>query len=163
MIMSKLTQRKLLEILDYDQDSGLFTWRVGKFAGEHAGTMARDGYWQIGIDYSLYAAHRLAWLYVHGRWPTEQIDHLNHDRSDNRMSNLRETTHIGNGKNRSKQSNNVSGKTGVVWNSAKKKWEARIGGTSNRIHLGNFESFESACRAREKAERKDGYYANHGT
>ena len=170
-IMTELTQATVRKLLDYEPRTGILRWRRrqgeaawnGRFAGRIAGTLARDRYWQINISYRLYAAHRLIWLHVYGRWPRDQIDHINHERSDNRLSNLRETTNRGNGQNRTLQVNNSSGVTGVVWSKRSQKWEARITINGRRTYIGKFERFKDACRARRQRERKHGFHPNHGS
>ena len=98
-----LTADRVLELLDYDPETGHFRWRVTKgskrMAGEVAGCLYGKGYWSIGIDRRLYYAHRLAWLYVHGEWPKRVIDHINRDKLDNRIVNLRDVTISENGLN----------------------------------------------------------------
>ena len=168
---SALTASKVRKLLDYEPRTGILRWRSregsaawnGRFAGKVAGTRARDGYWQINISYRLYAAHRLIWLHVYGRWPRDQIDHINHERSDNRLSNLRETTNRGNGQNRTLQANNSSGAAGVVWSKISQKWEARITINGRRTYIGKYKEFEDACRARRHEERKHGFHPNHGS
>lgn len=97
-----INQKRLKEVLDYDPATGVFTWRVelnarGK-VGDPAGCNSW-GYRVIRIDGRLYGAHRLVWLYVHGRWPDAMIDHVNGDRSDNRIENLREANSVQNAHN----------------------------------------------------------------
>jgi hypothetical protein len=99
------TQSRLLELLDYDKDSGNFTWikspRRGVAPGSIAGTPTTKGYRHIMIDRRRYFAHRLAWLYVYGEDPGDlQLDHINRVRSDNRIDNLRLATQSENGLNR---------------------------------------------------------------
>ena len=89
----KLTAERLRERLHYDAGTGVFTRRVGSGharAGDMAGTVHRTGYVRISIDGGKYTAHHLAWLYVHGLWPSDQIEHINRKRSDNRLVNLKE-------------------------------------------------------------------------
>jgi hypothetical protein len=93
---AKLTAERLRKRLRYDAETGLFTRRVGSghaHAGDMAGSVHSTGYVRICIDGGRYTAHRLAWLYVHGVWPSGQIDHINRNRSDNRIANLRERRH----------------------------------------------------------------------
>jgi len=104
----------------------------------------------------------LAWLYVYGTMPKEQIDHINHVRDDNRIINLREVTHSENHKNRTKQSNNTSGVTGVHWLEEKERWQAYIKGDDKKIHLGTFKNKNDAISARKEAEIKYNYHSNHG-
>ena len=115
---SSLTQRRLKEVVEYNSDTGVFT-RLSNAsqvkAGSVAGGQDGKGYTRFSVDGKSYLAHRLAWLYVNGAFPIDQIDHLNHDRLDNRIANLRCVTHKENGKNQSLCKNNSSGVTGVNW------------------------------------------------
>ena len=89
----KLTAERLRERLHYDAETGVFTRRVGSSnarSGDVAGSVHSTGYVRIGIDGWKYTAHHLAWLYVHGVWPSDQIEHISRKRSDNRIANLRE-------------------------------------------------------------------------
>lgn len=92
----KITQKRLHELLDYSPDTGLFTWKVARAgrikAGDVAGNLNNTGYIQITVDGTAYYAHRLAWLYIHGKFPENHIDHINGVRDDNRISNLRDVT-----------------------------------------------------------------------
>lgn len=146
-----LTQSRLKTLLNYDQDTGIFTWRVrtcrNVMAGDVAGTTSIQGYRQIRINRRTFAAHRLAWLYVHGIWPADQIDHINGVRDDNRLVNLREATSAQNHQNRKKSANNTSGFTGVSWNCWTRKWQAAICAGGQRSHLGHFDTPESAHTA----------------
>jgi len=161
-----ITQQRLKELLHYCPETGLFTWRVDRNkktrAGDSAGTIRPDGYIQISIDYKLYRAHRLAWLYVHGRWPVDQLDHINHHRADNRIANLREATNSDNKKNQSLHSNNTSGVCGVLWHSRDKRWVAQVRVDNHNIHLGNFTDKDDAIAARRQADITYGFHANHG-
>jgi hypothetical protein len=93
---AKLTAEQLREQLHYDAETGVFTRRVGSSnarAGDMAGSIHSTGYVRIGIDGGKYTAHHLVWLYVHCVWPSDQIEHINRKRSDNRIANLRERRH----------------------------------------------------------------------
>lgn len=105
-------------------------------------------------------AHRLIWYSVFGDWPVNEIDHINGNKSDNRMANLREATRTENCRNLSLNINNTSGQAGV--NFHKGSWIARIGGGKTRQHIGTFKSFDEAVAARKKAEISLGYSARHG-
>lgn len=95
--------------------------------------------------------HRLVWLYVHGHMP-QQIDHINGDRSDNRLCNLREATQSLNNANSARRSNNTSGSKGVCWNSKRNCWQAHIKPPGQkRVYLGRFDKFEDAAAAYERA------------
>jgi hypothetical protein len=146
-----LTAERLRELLDYNPATGHFTWRApprnGTLVGDLAGSSQR-GYIQINVDNSGYLAHRLVWLYVHGRWPISQIDHINLIQSDNRLANLREATHAENARNCEPLSiANKSGYRGVYWNTQKKKWEARIRVGGPSIYLGRYNTKEEAAAA----------------
>lgn len=103
VIQSNLTQEDLRERLNYDADTGEFTWlkpaSTRLTPGSRAGYVNTKGYHKIRVGYIKYSAHRLAWFYAHGRWPKEEIDHVNGDKADNRLANLREVTHAQNMQN----------------------------------------------------------------
>jgi hypothetical protein len=98
-----LTQNRLKQLLDYQPETGQFTWRVARAglakAGSVAGATKTQGYRQIMVDGTMYLAHRLAWLYVHGHFPVKMLDHVNRQSWDNRIANLREATHKQNREN----------------------------------------------------------------
>ena len=154
---SALTAEQLRSVLDYDQETGIFTWKVRTSpkvkAGDVTGCPGGDGYLLIGVQSRLYRAHRLAWLHTYGVWPEDQLDHINRNRSDNRISNLREVTTKQNGQNRSKQSNNTSGHPGISWHKRDSKWGAHIRHNQKLIHLGYFTDIEEAVSARKAAEK----------
>jgi len=160
-----LTQEELKETLDYDPESGIFRWKVAKGlrvkVGDIAGTLHPNGYRYIKINGKRYLEHRLAWLYVHGEWPEDMIDHINGIKDDNRIENLRESTRSENGMNRSKQINNTSGYKGVTWNKAAQKWHTQIMINNKQKYLGYFDSPEEAYAAYCKAaEELHGEFAN---
>ena len=160
-----ITQAQLKKDLHYDKDTGIFTWI--KFLvliekGTKAGCSV-DGYIAIGINGRQYRAHHLAWLYVYGEFPQgKEIDHINHIRDDNSISNLRLVTRQENNKNKSMQSRNKSGALGVYWDEKALKWRALIGVDNRLIYLGQFKEIEDAKKARKKAEKKYGFHENHG-
>jgi hypothetical protein len=119
-------------------------------------------YRQLKIDRVIYCTHRIIWKMVTGNDPAEELDHVNHSRSDNRMENLREVDSLGNHKNMSKAKNNTSGVTGVSWHKQRQKWRAEIQVEGNRIHLGIFTQHWHAIRARKLAEIGYGFHPNHG-
>lgn len=153
-----LTQEDLLKKLHYDPNTGVFTWRIKvssqKLAGSVAGTN-KDGYTAIGVNRKIYQAHRLAWLYAHGKWPDKHIDHINGERNDNKISNLREYDDLQNSRNRGKQWNNTSGYKGVAWHKRDNKWHAQC--MINRIqhYVGSFNTAEQAADAYRKFARKN--------
>ena len=111
----------------------------------------QNGYCIIRLDDRLYTAHRLAWLYVHGQWPTHQLDHINGNRQDNRLCNLRPATNAENAQNRTRKSN-TSGFPGV--RKTNSKWTAEIKVNYKPIRLGRFDSPEAAYAAYLEAKRK---------
>lgn len=161
-----ITQSRLKEVLRYEPETGLFYWAVKKGpakAGDVAGTPHHLGYVCIRVDGIKHQAHRLAFLYMAGRWPDADIDHINHARSDNRWRNLREATRAENAKNASRYSTNSSGHHGVSWRAREKSWIARICVNGTHIHLGTYPDAASAIAARKKAESKYGFHPNHGS
>jgi HNH endonuclease/AP2 domain len=145
----------LMVALSYDDKTGKFQWnrRVTKKSKTgSAGAIDSDGYRVIRIDRRNYKAHRLAWFYHYGVWPSSLIDHENGDRDDNRISNLREANVNQNVHNSKKPINNTSGFKGVSL--AYGRWQARIAVGRKRISLGCFSTASEAALAYEKAAQK---------
>lgn len=161
-----INQESLKEILRYSQETGVFTWiksRGPKAAsGSMAGSTHYSGYRKVCISGRVYLAHRLAWLAFHGRWPTDQLDHINGIRDDNRIENLREVSNRDNGRNQATPKNNTSGAIGVHWHKLKRKWQASIRVDGKRVFLGRYEEFTDAVSARKSAEVEYGFHKNHG-
>lgn len=153
----ELTAEYLRSVLDYDPATGIFTRKVSTArrvkVGDVAGSQDGHGYLRIMVQLRGYQAHRLAWLYTYGEWPKDQIDHINRNRSDNRIANLRDVSHKQNGQNRSKSSHNTSGHPGVAWYKRDSKWQAKIAHNCKDIHLGYFATLEEAIAARKAAEK----------
>jgi hypothetical protein len=152
-----LNQNILKNLLYYNPDNGIFTWKNTLSnrvkIGDIAGTKMQSGEIVIGIDGKRYFAHRLAWFYIHGTWPKKLIDHINTIRSDNRIVNLREATKSENGQNRKKSnSNNPNNLLGVSRHY--KKYAAKITINRNLIHLGTFDTPELAHQAYLEAKRQ---------
>jgi hypothetical protein len=149
---------RLRELLSYDPQTGEFRWLVkrGRTAqcGAVAGTLHRRGYIQVRIAGRGYLAHRLAWFFTHDVWPREQIDHINSNKTDNRIINLREATHQQNEWNRGPRRDNTSGIKGVFWAKRENCWRALICINNKRVHLGLFNTKEEAARARAEADEK---------
>jgi hypothetical protein len=163
---SELTQKRLKELLRYDSDTGIFRWKMSPHrrcrAGAISGTLNSRGYICIMIDGRKYRAHRLAWLYIHGNMPPNEIDHINHIQDDNRLCNLRLATRTENSRNVSLYKNNSSGFVGVYWDKSRNKWQARVQVNGKSQHLGYFDKIEDAVRARKAASKKYGFHKNHG-
>ena len=163
--MNTLTQEKLKKTLTYYPKTGLFKWKTPKQRrklNSIAGNLDKNGYRFIRIDAKNYFAHRLAYLYMKGSFPPEQCDHKNHQRDDNRFSNLREVSHQENQRNRSMSSNNKSGFTGVSFAKHASKWVAHINISGKKKHLGYFTDKDEAITARQEANIKYGFHFNHG-
>lgn len=130
------------QALEYDPVSGTFTWRSKRSnrvpAGARAGSVDAGGYLIIRISGANYKAHRLAWLQVNGEWPSGQLDHINGDKTDNRIANLRIATPAENAANRPRRSNGRSGFKGVSWCNRTGKWLASIRSDGRNRHLGYF-------------------------
>lgn len=145
--------RKASQMLHYDPQSGVFTWLVdrGQFYcfGKKAGSENSDGYRSILVSGRRILEHRLAWFSVFGVIP-DQIDHMNRNPSDNRLSNLRPCNQNQNHWNRGRLRSNTSGVTGVVESCG--RWQARITVNRKRLHLGTFKTKREAVEARRKAE-----------
>jgi len=148
MAEHQLTQARLKEVLHYCQETGVFTWLS---TGKTAGNISPKGYQRIGINKRTYLAHRLAWLYVHGDFPCA-IDHINRNKLDNRMCNLRQATQAENMLNISMNRRNTSGSTGVSWSKVANKWHAYISLNKRRLYLGLYEKLEDAKAAYLKAK-----------
>jgi len=162
-----ITHKYLKEVLNYNEDTGLFTWAVRKGPNAMKGDMAgsinnKHLYYTIKIDNKKYYSHCLAWFYVHGYYPENEVDHINHNQQDNRICNLREVDRSENCRNRRKPKNNSSGVTGVYFHNGNKRWRAVINIDGKQKTLGSFVDFSEAVNARKNAEVLYGYHENHG-
>lgn len=153
-----LAHEYLRECLHYSVITGEFYWLKAPSnkvkLGSMAGSLNVKGYRQIKINGTLHRAHRLVWLWVTGKWPVNEIDHVNGVRNANYWLNLREATHSQNAMNRGMLANNTSSFKGVFWNKRAQKWMGQINLNSRRIHLGYFDAIEDACAARTAAEER---------
>ncbi|MCJ8336353.1 MAG: HNH endonuclease [Epibacterium sp.] len=178
-----ISPRVLNRLLDYNPETGELTWKSrpnwmfkrhhiygtratsakawnSKNAGKPALSALANGYPHGNIFRRRYRAHRVIMAMVLGEWPPEQVDHINGNRSDNRLCNLRAVDHLTNQLNRGMASSNKSGVNGVSWYKSRKKWEAYITINKKRIKLGYFETLEAAKAARAQADLKYGF-TNH--
>ena len=153
-----LTAEKARELLDYDPETGVFTWRVAKgrkSKGMLAGCIDHYGYVQIGIDGTHYKGHRIALLITNGSWPSEHIDHINGIRDDNRIDNLREASQSINMQNLLRpMSGNTSGFLGVCWDTEKQSFLAQIKTNGKNKFLGRFADPSEAHAAYLDAKRR---------
>jgi hypothetical protein len=161
----KLTHKRLLELLSYDHDTGEFRWNVTK-GSAHKGSVCNairgNGYLTVTLDKESIYLHRLAWFYIHKEWPHE-IDHINHNKKDNRISNLRNVTSRGNKRNLRLRPDNTSGCTGVSLDKRSNKWAACIVIDGKKCGLGYFATIDEAVAARKSAERVHNFHPNHGS
>lgn len=179
--MADLTQARAKAYYNYDRDTGLFFFKErdrSEFSlgciyvrhlnsvGRQAGCANQQGYVKLVIDGKYYAAHRVAWLIATGEWveyPAFEIDHVNGDRGDNRLANIRKVTKSENQRNGSRRINNTSGVHGVNWKptySAKPNdglWVARIWNGPKHVYLGGFKLKREAEIARKAAEKVLGF------
>lgn len=149
-----LTQEYLKSLFHFDSETGLFFRLVSRNrkykVGDIAGTKSFHGYIHLTIDGKVYKAHRLAWFYVHGYWPKEQIDHINGIKDDNRLCNLRKVTNAQNMQNRSQSNpNSKIGIKGIDFR--KNKYRVRIGVNYKSIFIGEFKNLEDAKTALKEA------------
>lgn len=148
--------------LHYNPETGIFIWlkqrrstEIGKVAGTTANSVVK-----IYIDGKCYMAHRLAWLYMTGEWPSDLIDHKNMNSVDNRWENLRQADHAKNAMNTGIRKDNTSGYKGVAWDARVCKWRADIKVCGKRKHLGMFSLPEVAHEAYKQAAKK--YFGEFG-
>lgn len=165
MKKNKLTQSLLKKLLNYDPDTGIWTWNVSRGKNNCEGMRAGcvdtyHGYRRISINDISYRSARLAWFYSFGRWPKGHIDHINHNKLDDRVANLRDVKPIINQRNRPLHSNNTSGICGIRFHDG--KYEACIIINQKYIYLGRFTNKCDAIAARKAAECGSGFHTNHG-
>ena len=158
-----LTQERLKEVLYYNEATGDLTWleaRGNRSIGSVAGTKTKKGYLQIRVDEKFYLAHRLVWMYVHGEFPASALDHINLDRCDNRLANLRLATASQNQYNTGVRKDSVTGVKGVSWHKASKRYKAAITSRGVTTILGYFGTIAEAATAyASAADRLHGDFA----
>ncbi len=158
---------ELRSYFSYNPDTGMIVRLIGSStgpgkAGDIAGSLDGNGYLTIKHKCEKLLAHRLAWFISTGEISKKlQIDHINGDRSDNRLSNIRMVTCAVNAKNRARSLRNTSGCTGVSWDKSSGKWHARISNDGKRVSIGVYDDLNDAIAARKKAEQDFGYHKNH--
>lgn len=153
-----LSAERLRELVDYNAETGEMRWRIDRGgsarAGCTVGSVSLSGYLKTAVDDRRYQVHRLVWLYVFGEWPKRFLDHINGNRADNRLCNLRSVDGYQNACNRGVQRDNTSGFKGVSWHKKSKKWRATISVRGKYIHLGVFPTKEAAANAYAKASEQ---------
>jgi hypothetical protein len=152
-----ISQERLKSILNYDRETGVFTWKVTKgcnaISGCVAGTKRKDGRWKIKVDGIQYYSHRLAWLYEYGYLPENGLDHKDKIPHHNWIKNLREVGPVCNARNCGNPKNNKSGVKGVVYHNRDKSWEAQITVNRKQVSLGYYKDFDEAVCLRLAAEQ----------
>lgn len=152
-----ISYERLHEVLDYDQKTGVFRWKVGVARNVKTGAVAgykNDlGYIKIGLDGSQHSAHRLAWLYVYGYLPENNIDHINRVCDDNRIANLREVSQQCNLRNSKTPRNNTSGVCGVCYSKFDNKWRTAIMVNRKQYYIGLSVDFDEAVCHRLAVEQ----------
>jgi hypothetical protein len=152
----EMTQAYLKSILDYDPETGVFVWKVkpakNRNVGDIAGTINANGYRLINHGKTLYRAHRLAFLWMTGRWPKECVDHIDGNSRNNAWSNLREATKRQNGQNSKTRSHNTLQVKGIKRNGP--GYGARVVVDGKCIWLGTYKTIEEAAQAYDKAAKK---------
>ena len=156
----------LRQLLRYDPDTGKLYWKERTSnrikIGEEASTVNAYGYVVIGVLKHRLPAHRIAWAIYYNEWPTQEVDHINGDRSDNSIKNLRNVSSVQNKQNTKIYSTNTSGAHGVAYNKQNKNWRVRITVNKQIIEIGSFRNLDDAIAARKEAEAKYGFHPNHG-
>jgi len=152
-----ITQKRLKELVHYDPETGVFTnlvERRGVDVGDTLGSIHTRGYLIIPLGGVKYIAHRLAWLYVYGEFPPNDVDHIDRVRTNNKISNLRLCTQRENNINSSKRKTNRSGYKGVNWDKTRGAWRAQIQSNKKKIIIGRFISpalaYLAYCREGKK-------------
>jgi hypothetical protein len=169
----------LFSLLKYDKINNTFYWvkrpkelftgqcRCNSWNTKYAGKIISgkkkiSGYPCVRVLGKTYMLHRLVFLFEHQRWPSTHIDHINGDREDYRVENLREATPEINSLNRGINKNNSSGVSGVYWDSGESKWRVQININKKLTPLGRFSNLEEAIKIRKDAETLYNYHPNHG-
>jgi len=162
LVTDIITQEQLKKLLDYDRETGVFKWKTTTNCrirvGDVAGCLDENGYIKIRLFNKAYRAHRLVWLYTYGKFPEDDMDHINGIKNDNRIINLRAVTQAENARNLRLRKDNTSGYIGVGWDTGKNKWRVTI----SRKQYGRFKSKSDAITKAKKIYKELGYHENHG-
>lgn len=172
-----ITQEYANQCFDYDPDTGILKWKHrpiehfkskrgysvwnARYSMISCGHLSSNGYLIVSVNKSFYAVHRIIWLIVYGYFPIE-IDHINHNRTDNRIDNLRCVNRRDNCRNQSIRKLNNSGVTGISFDRKNKKWRVVIGSRKTFKHIGRFSIFNDAVVAAKAAHEENGFHPNHG-
>lgn len=184
--MSTEQHRKMLEcaakasnMVTYDPEIGSMKWKPkqdnikdakrwnSRYANQECGTIDDKGYRRILFRFEIkktfkIRAHRLAWYIVYGKLPEMEIDHINQDKSDNRIANLRDVPKDVNQRNGTMKGNNTSGVTGVTWDKHRNKWLAQVQADNTNVKVGRFSDINDAEKAVKEYRSKHGFTETHG-
>lgn len=164
--MREMNIAEIKESLSYCADTGIAKWmvkRTGKAKeGSSAGYLRRDGYLEVKINNVSFLLHRVIWALHYGVWHKGEIDHIDGNKTNNRIANLRAATKSENQRNAGLRFDNKSGCPGVCWYKQTGKWVANITLGNKRKHLGFFDKLEDAIAARKQADKDYGFHKNHG-
>lgn len=153
--LMELTEKYIKSILHYEKETGDWTWLVQKSnrikPGQLAGALS-GGYWIISVDFKRIRSHRLAFLYVTGEWPKNDVDHINGNKLDNRWCNLREATDKQNQANRKLNKDNKTGYKGVKYK--RNRWEVTLGLDGKKVYFGRYKTLRKAVEAYNRAAIK---------
>lgn len=183
MTRNEITPKMLRDLILYDAKTGKLFWKHRdarwfaktkrapehsakiwnkRFSGREITSDALGGYFGVRLLGNGFFAHRVAFAIAHGEWPDGDIDHINGDRKDNSLSNLRAVSRAENMRNKALSHDCKGGHFGVRFEPKLQKWRAKIGHNYRHIHLGVYDTEEEAVAARKEAERKLGFHRNHG-
>jgi hypothetical protein len=166
MFMAHIDYALARRLFDYNPVTGHVYWKIPRGykikAGDRAGCIYRDYRW-IHYRGKSYLEHRLIWLWMTGQYPADHIDHINHDKIDNRWCNLRSVSEAVNHRNKPLYRSNTSGTAGVTWDKQKQQWHAYIRYNKKLTHLGFFDELSDAVLARQQAKDNKHFHPNHGT
>ncbi|MGY5368299.1 HNH endonuclease [Enterobacter oligotrophicus] len=174
--MTAIDKSYLEECFLYDKKTGNLYWKArprhhfksdrsmnainGKMAGKLAQSSLNGRYYMVSVNFKFHLCHRVVWFLHHGEWPVSDIDHINGNKLDNRIENLRETSRSQNMSNVGMQKNNSSGFIGVFWASRERKWRAVVAHNKKNINLGSYDCpIEAAMAYNEGALKYQGKYA----
>jgi len=161
-----ITQERVKALFDYNELTGELSFVETKGRGKRkdkmVGCITKQGYLVVWAEKRSYQAHRLIWMHFYGKEPVNGIDHIDGNKLNNAIINLRDVSQQENTKNRRKSKNNTSGFVGVFWDKNKDKWRARVNVNKKAVYLGYFSCKGDAITARKKANIKYGFHENHG-